>query len=226
MYKGTDEQTYGGEESVVTTLDPDSNTQINANANATVRALGVNGALVLGVYEMSGGEYLEEKNSNNQTESEQREQMYRRRSDMVTPTLLRPGEGEEAAVVEAGENEGNNVNINDATVTKVVVANPAGEAPEGPGRAPPAPGSCTDTDPATCRRAEAKRRDRRWEETPIRTERQHSRDGGDHRGEHHHRHGPADNQNTQMTKMARIPMNGHYRGQVSPCERPPEARRL
>ena len=54
---------------------------------------------------------------------------------MVTPTLLRPGEREEAAVVEAGENEGNNVNINDATVTKVVVANPAGEAPEGPGRA-------------------------------------------------------------------------------------------
>ena len=49
---------------MVTTLDPDSNTQMNANANATVRALGVNGALVLGVYEMSGGEYLEEKNSN------------------------------------------------------------------------------------------------------------------------------------------------------------------
>ena len=145
---------------------------------------------------------------------------------MVTPTLLRPGEGEEAAVVEAGENEGNNVNINDATVTKVVVANPAGEAPEGPGRAPPAPGSCTATEPATCRHAEANRRGRRWEETPIRTEQQHSRDGGDHRGEHHHRHGPADNQNTQMTKMARIPMNGHYRGQVSPCERPPEARRL
>ena len=68
---------------------------------------------------------------------------------MVTPTLLRPGEREEAAVVEAGENEGNNVNINDATVTKVVVANPAGEAPEGPGRAAPAPGSCTATEPAT-----------------------------------------------------------------------------
>ena len=87
---------------------------------------------------------------------------------MVTPTLLRPGEREEAAVVEAGENEGNNVNINDATVTKVVVANPAGEAPEGPGRA--------------------------MGGAPIRTERQHSRDGGDHRDEHHHRHGPADNQ--------------------------------
>ena len=64
MYKGTDEQTYGGEESVVTTLDPDSNTQMNANANANVRPLGVNGDRVLGVYEMSGGEYLEEKNSN------------------------------------------------------------------------------------------------------------------------------------------------------------------
>ena len=61
MYKGTDEQTYGGEESVVTTLDPDSNTQMNANANANVRALGANGARVLGVYEMSGGEYLDRR---------------------------------------------------------------------------------------------------------------------------------------------------------------------
>ena len=161
MYKGTGEQTYGGEESVVTTLDPDSNTQMNANANATVRALGVNGALVLGVYEMSGGKYLEREEQQHQTESEQREQMYRRRSDLVTPTLLRPWEGEEAAVVEAGGNEGNNVNINDATVTKVVVANPAGEAPEGPGRAAPAPGSCTATEPALCRHAEANRRGRR-----------------------------------------------------------------
>ena len=46
---------------MVTTLDPDSNTQMNANANATVRALGVNGALVLGVYEMSGGKYLDRR---------------------------------------------------------------------------------------------------------------------------------------------------------------------
>ena len=211
---------------MVTTLDPDSNTQINANANATVRALGVNGALVLGVYEMSGGEYLEEKNSNNQTESEQREQMYRRRSDMVTPTLLRPGEGEEVAVVEAGENEGNNVNINDATVTKVVVANPAGEAPEGPGRAPPTPGSCTDTAPATCRRAEAKRRDRRWEERRSGLSGSIPAMVGITGMNIIIVMAPQITKNTQMTKMARIPMNGHYRGQVRPCERPPEARRL
>ena len=46
---------------MVTTLDPDSNTQMNANANANVRALGANGARVLGVYEMSGGEYLDRR---------------------------------------------------------------------------------------------------------------------------------------------------------------------
>ena len=87
---------------------------------------------------------------------------------MVTPTLLRPGEREEAAVVEAGE-----MRVTTSTSTT-----------------PPSPKSSSQTRPEKLLRG----RGGRWEETPIRTEQQHSRDGGDHRDEHHHRHGPADNQ--------------------------------